>query len=143
MLTLTAANSQYAIAIPGVYNAPQLLKGYAADNAFSTEAVENAEVVMGIDGHMSAGFVFNPIKQTVELQSDSPSIDVFNNWALAMKAAREVIACTASIYIPSIGKKYLLTNGYLTNWRPIPDVKKLVQPIQFQITWNDIVGANA
>jgi hypothetical protein len=142
MQTITAANSVFALAITGLYTSPQILQGYATDDGFTTEAVENAEVVMGLDGHMSAGFIFNPIKQTVTLMPDSPSLDIFNNWSLAQLASREVLVANASISLPAIGKKYVMTRGFLTSHKPIPDVKKLLTAVQYQITWNTIVGAS-
>jgi hypothetical protein len=142
MQTITAANSVFALAITGLYPAPQVLQGYAADDGFTTEAVENAEVVMGLDGHMSAGFIFNPVKQTIVLMPDSPSLDIFNNWALAQLAAREVMVANASISLPAIKKKYVLTRGFLTSTTPVPDVKKVLQPVRYQITWNTVAGAS-
>lgn len=141
--TLTSANSVFALAIQGLYPSPQILRGYSADDAFSTEAVENAETVMGIDGHLSGGFVFNPIKQTIMIMPDSESLGVFENWRLAQEASREVYVASASITLPSIGKKYALSRGFLTSSRPIPDVKKTLQPVEFEVTWGTIVGAPA
>lgn len=141
MSTITSANSVFALAITGLYPSPQILQGYAADDTFSTEAVENAEVVQGIDGHLSGGFVFNPVKQTIMLMPDSPSIQIFSNWVLAQQAAREVLIANASISLPSIGTKYVLTRGFLTSGKPIPDGKKTLQPMAFQITWGTVVGA--
>jgi hypothetical protein len=141
MSTITAANSVFALAITGLYDSPQILQGYAADDMFQTEAVENAEVVQGIDGHLSGGFVFNPIKQTITLMPDSPSIAIFSNWSLAQLAAREVLIANASISLPAIGKKYILTRGFLTSGKPLPDGKKVLQAMPFQITWGTVVGA--
>lgn len=141
MSTITSANAQFAIIIPGVYNAPQILKGFATDDAFLTEAVENAETKMGVDGKLSAGFVFNPTIQNVVFQADSPSLDVFNNWQLAQLAGREVISCSATITIRSIGYSYVLTNGYLTQFKPMPDAKKTLQQVQHRLTWEKIIGA--
>lgn len=142
MATITAANSVFALTITGLYPAPQILHGYAADDAFSTDAVETAETVMGLDGHLSGGFIFNPVKQTIVLMPDSASLDIFNNWSLAQLASREVLIANASISLPAIGKKYVLTRGFLTSHKPIPDVKKVLQSVQYQITWGSVAGAN-
>ncbi len=143
MKTLTAANSIFALAITGLYPSPQVLSGYTTDDAFAAEAVEINETMQGLDGHLSAGFIFVPTKQTITLQADSDSYDVFNNWVLAMKASREVLVANATIALPAVGKKYVLTRGFLTSHTPFPDVKKLLQPLKFVITWEQIVGANA
>lgn len=141
MATITAANSIFALTITGLYPAPQVLHGYAADDAFATDALESAETVMGLDGHLSGGYVFNPVKQTIVLMPDSASLDVFNNWSLAQMASREVLVANASISLPAIGKKYVLTRGFLTSHKPIPDVKKVLQSVQYQITWGSVAGA--
>lgn len=141
MSTITSANSSFAIAIAGVYTAPQSIQGYATDDAFLVEAIEKVETRIGIDGKLSAGYIFNPYKQSITLQGDSASFDIFNNWQLAQDAAREVIAAAATIIHPSIGYRYVLTNGYLSKFKPMPDAKKTLQTIQFEITWEKIVGA--
>lgn len=141
MYTITAANSVYALSVTGLYASPQILKGYAADDAFATEAVETAETVMGIDGHLSGGFVFNPVKQIIHIMPDSESLDIFDNWRLAQVGTREVYVANAAITLPAIGKKYALTRGFLTSFRPIPEVKKTLQPIEFEITWGSVIAA--
>lgn len=141
MGTLTAANSVVSIAIPGVYNSPQTLQGYATDDAFSTGEVTNAEVQVGVDGQVSAGFVFNLIEMTFTFQPNSKSIAVFNNWSLANQAARETIAATGSISLPAIGYKYAGSNGYLTRAAVIPNVKKILQPVNYTVTWGTLAGA--
>lgn len=138
--TITAANSSFAISIPNLYPAPQNIQGYAADDAFSEDALDQAEIVMGVDGHMSAGFVFNPVKQTVSIMPDSPSMAIFENWQAAQRTAREVFPCNATITLPAIRRKYTLQNGVMTTGKPIPDVKKTLQPTQFSITWERVIG---
>ncbi|WP_321899871.1 phage tail fiber protein [Paraburkholderia heleia] len=55
MATITSANSAFSISVTDLYPVPQAIHGYAADDAFTAEAVEMAEIVMGVDGHMSGG----------------------------------------------------------------------------------------
>ena len=141
MSTITSANSSFAIVIPGVYSAPQSIQGYATDDAFAAEAIEKVETLMGIDGKLSAGYVFNPYKMAVTLQADSGSFSIFTNWQLAQDAVREVIAASATIIIPSIGYKFAMTNGYMTRFQAMPEAKKTLGPPKFEITWEKIIGA--
>ena len=141
MSTITSANSSVAIIVPGVYSAPQSIQGYATDDAFTAEAVEKVEAMMGIDGKLSAGYIFNPYKMTITLQADSASLALFTNWQLAQDAVREVIAASATIIIPSIGFKYAMSNGYLTRFQAMPEAKKTLGPPKFEITWEKIIGA--
>ena len=136
--TITSANSVFTLVVAGLFPAPVQLKGYASDKAFTTEAVDLAEVQMGVDGRMTAGFVPNPVKQTITLQADSPSKDIFTAVIQAMKTAREVFYISGSISLPSTGESFTLTRGILTNAKQIPDAQKVLQPVDFQITWESV-----
>lgn len=136
--TITSANSVFTIVVPGLFPAPVQLRGYATDRAFTTEAVDLAEVQMGVDGRMTAGFVPNPVKQTITLQADSPSKDIFTALIQAMKTAREVYFVSGSIALPSTGEAFTLTRGILTNAKQIPDAQKVLQPMDFVITWESV-----
>jgi len=142
MGSITSANSTYSLVINSVYPSAQIIQGYAADDAFSADAVDKAQVVMGVDGRQSAGYIFNPVVQTITIMPDSPSLEVFSNWINAMDAIREILKCTANISLPAIGKKYTLSNGVLVNYKPIPDVKKVMQAVPFKISWERVVGEN-
>ena len=136
--TITSANSVFTIVIPGLFPAPVQLLGYASDKAFTTEALDLAEVQMGVDGRMTAGFVPNPVKQTITLQADSPSKDIFTAVIQAMKTAREVFYISGSISLPSTGESFTLTRGILTNAKQIPDAQKVLQPVDYVITWESV-----
>ncbi len=136
--TITSANSVFTLVVAGLFPAPVQLRGYASDKAFTTEAVDLAEVQMGVDGRMTAGFVPNPVKQTITLQADSPSKDIFTAVIQAMKTAREVFYISGSISLPSTGESFALTRGILTNAKQIPDAQKVLQPMDFVITWESV-----
>ena len=136
--SITSANSVFTLVVAGLFPAPVQLNGYAIDKAFTTEAVDLAEVQMGVDGRMTAGFVPNPVKQTITLQADSPSKDIFTAVIQAMKTAREVFYISGSIALPSTGESFTLTRGILTNAKQIPDAQKVLQPVDYVITWESV-----
>lgn len=136
--TITSANSVFTLVVAGLFPAPVQLQGYASDKAFLTEAVDLAEVQMGVDGRMTAGYTPMPVKQTVSLQADSPSKDIFTALIQAMKTAREIYYITGNIVLPSTGETYAMTRGVLTNAKQIPDAQKVLQPMDFVITWESI-----
>jgi hypothetical protein len=136
--TITSANSVFTLVVAGLFPAPVQLQGYASDKAFTTEAIDLAEVQMGVDGRMTAGFVPNPVKQTITLQADSPSKDIFTALIQAMKTAREVFYVSGSIALPSTGESFTLTRGILTNAKQIPDAQKVLQPVDYVITWESV-----
>lgn len=140
-LSITAANSVYMLSVRGLFAIPQQLQGFAADAAFATDASESAEVIKGVDGKMSAGFVPFLTKQTVSLQADSPSAFIFEDWLAAQKAVLGIYYCDAQISIPGIGRKYTMTKGVLSAIPNLPTARKVLQARDFVITWDDIAGA--
>ena len=139
--TITSANSTFVLNIPGVFPIPLAIQGYAADDAFTVEPFDTAEALMGVDGKMSAGYTPTPKKLTVMLQADSPSLEIFDAWVGAMESAREVFFADATIVLPSIQKTYSLTKGALTNAVKLPPNKKVLQPVQYVITFESIQPA--
>lgn len=136
--TITSANSVFTIIVPSLFPAPVQLKGYASDKAFATEALDLAEVQMGVDGRMSAGYIFNPTKQTITLQADSPSRDIFSTLIQAMRTAREIFYINGTISLPSTGESYTMTRGVLSNVKLLPDANRVLQPLDFVITWESV-----
>jgi hypothetical protein len=139
--TITSANSTFVLNIPGVFPVPLPIQGYAADDAFTVEPFDTAEALVGVDGKLSAGYTPTPKKLTVMLQADSPSLEVFDAWLGAMESAREVFFAEATIVLPAISKTYNLRKGVLTNAVKLPPNKKVLQPVQYTITFESIEPA--
>lgn len=136
--TLTSANSKFTITVAGplgVVVGPFTLQGYATDDAFATEMVDVAQALMGVDGNLSAGYTPFPVKQTIVLQADSPSIPLFDAWLGAMKVLRETLRADGVLAIPGQGKSYAMVKGYLTRVTPIAQAKAILQPVTYEITW--------
>lgn len=93
---------------------------------------------MGVDGVLSAGFVYVPIRQTIALQADSPSNALFDLWWNAMQTTKDVFLAQGVITLTTINTKYSLLNGSLTTFHAIADVKKLLQPRRYGITWQAV-----
>lgn len=138
--TITAANAVFMLSVPGLFDAPVQLQGFSAEDVFDTEAVEPAEVQMGVDGWMSAGFLFVPIKQGITLQADSDSNDFFETW-YSNNSADDLFIANGSVILKSISRAYTMTRGVLTSYPSIPDAKKVLQPRKFGITWNKVEPA--
>ena len=136
--TITSANSVMTLVIAGLFNVPVQLQGYATDKAFATEAIDLAEVQMGVDGKMSAGYVPNPTPQTITLQADSASKEIFAALIAATRTAREVFFLSGTLVLPSTGESFTMTRGVLTNAKQIPDAQKVLQPQDYIITWESV-----
>lgn len=136
--SLTGANTIIMLAVTGIFDNPQQLQGFAADDVFNTESLQSVETLMGVDGKLSGGYVFVEVKQGYTLQADSGSIDIFDQWFYAQQTARDTFKAQAVITLKSVNKKFTMTNGFLTGYMPIPDNKKLIQPQKFGITWESV-----
>lgn len=138
MATLTTANSVFALAIPGLYPVAQILQGYSTDDAFSADDIQPSEVMMGVDGRLSGGFVPQPRPQTIMLQADSPSCQIFDDWQAAQESARELYIASAIISLQGTSQKYSLNRGILFSYSPMPAAKKVLQPRKFIITFESV-----
>ena len=87
--------------VAGLFPAPVQLHGYSSDRAFSNDAMALAEVNMGVDGRMTAGYTPTATVQTVTLQADSPSRDFFATIVAATKTLRDVYYLSGTITLPS------------------------------------------
>lgn len=125
--TLTTANSVLAMSTEALFPQAQVLSGYAADNIFETDAVENGEYSMGIDGKLSAGFVFNEIPFTLTLQADSDSLKLFEQIWQYEVSNRTKLTNNLTITLPSLRRRYDLKNGFMRSYKA-PAGQKILQP---------------
>lgn len=142
MGSVGAADVVLTLDIPGVLTGgPVQIQGFATDEAFDIPAIKSAEVMMGVDGILSAGFVFVPIPQQISLQADSASNDIFDAWWTQQQSTRATYQASGLIKMPQILTKYTLVQGTLTLYKPIPHAKRLLQPRNFEITWGGFAPA--
>ena len=132
--TLTVANSVVSMTVEALYPASQRLQGYAADDAFDFTETENGEYQMGIDGTLSAGFVFNEVPFTITLQADSPSLTLFENIWNYETANRTKLTHNWTITIPDLARRYDLKNGFMKSYKA-PSGKKILQPAVVQLVF--------
>jgi hypothetical protein len=138
---ITSADASYVITVGGVFTSPVQLQRFSADDIYGTEPIETGELSMGVDGKLSSGYIFVPIKQTIMLQADSPSNAIFDAWNAAERTLVQKLPAQGIITLRSIGTSWACINGFLTSYLPIPDAKKILQPRKFGITWELIQPA--
>lgn len=142
MGTITGANAVYTISVPSLFDAPENLHQFMADDSFSTEQQDVGETVMSNDGYLTGGFVFAAVSQTVSLLADSESIDLFDTWSQSMRTQRDAYFANGVITLPSVGKKWTMTRGLLVKYAIIPDVKKLLQGRKMVINWQSAIPSS-
>lgn len=144
MATITSANAKQIITVRGPAGpvvGPFTLEGFASDDAFATEAVESAVALIGVDGKMSGGFTPFLVPQTIILQADSICLPRFDDWLGAQQVLRDVLIADSVLSLPGLGKAYAMVKGILTRVTPIPQAKRTLQPVTYEITWETVQPA--
>lgn len=139
--TLTAANSVLTITVPDLDIGPVQLQGFATDDAFDTPEVKPAEVMVGVDGKKSQGYVAFLVPFKFTLQADSLSIDIMDAIEEAQEAAQETYAIGISLSAPGLSKLWTFTNGTITSFKKTPAGKKLMQPQNYEITCEKMISS--
>lgn len=135
MGNITAADAIVILTIPNVLLAPVQLQGFAADDIFDVEPLEAGETLMGVDGILSAGFVFVPVSWGITLQADSASNAVFDSWWTQEQANKTKYAASGQVTLKSIGTKWSLTNGFLITYPVMPNAGRVLKPRKFMLRW--------
>lgn len=142
-MSLTSANATILFSVDTLFPAPVPLAGFSADDIFDVDQVKRAETLMGVDGVLSGGFVWEEVKQTFSFQADSLSCILFDQWQEAEQALEDVYPASATIILPGILTAFACINGFLMTASPMPSAKKLLQPRKFSISWNIVSPAPA
>jgi hypothetical protein len=138
MADITSANSKLILQVPDVFPVPQVLQGYATDDAFASEEVDIAEVVKGVDGILSSGYIPAIYPMLLSFQADSLSIpNTMEAWRAADNAAKQKFFGQAVLLLPSLGLQWQFINGVLRRITPFPHAKKVLQPVSYRIEWED------
>jgi len=138
MASLTAANAVITLVIPNLFASPQQLHGFSADNVYDMADQQVVETAMGVDGHLSGGFVFNPVDQTFVLQADSASNQLFEQWAAAQAKIKDVYPANGQTTLKSTGRKYVATRGFLVSLPPMPGAARILQPRRYTVRWESV-----
>lgn len=133
--TITAANATFYLTVTGLYDSPVKIEGYSTDAMVGAEAISPVVAEMGVDGHLSFGWVPTSKAVTVTLAADSPSRQTMDDWVTYQDAKGEVMVCSAEFSLPGIGRKYIGTRGAITSAPPMPGANKTLQPTAYTITF--------
>ena len=138
---ITSANSVFVITVASLLNAPVRLQNYAADRAWDAPELEMAETEMSVDGYLNAGWVPNPVDQTVSLSAASVSVPVFEAIIAAQQTARSLYRVNGEITLSSTGRKYTMVNGLLRAAAVLPAAGRTLETRTFAFRWQSVVPA--
>lgn len=134
---ITSANVVFLLSIGLLYPTPQQLQGFSPDDMFETEEADIAEVQMGADGQVAAGWVPNLFKETIRLLASSPSCRMFDDLYAAQSASRSIYPLTGTVYLGGLKSKVSRQNGTMTRYAPYAPAKKVFEYRTFEITWGN------
>lgn len=138
-MSLTAANSVITLSQATLFPVGQQLQGFAADDVTDMDPVKILEHLMGVDGVLSFGFVWMERMQKIVLQADSAANSFFDAINTQQEAVQDVYPLNGIIILPAIGLQFICTNGGLETYKPMPAVKKIIQPREYRVVWNKVV----
>lgn len=140
-MSITSANAVFMLSIGSLYASPQQLMNFATDDIYDADPIQAAEAMMGVDGHLTAGHVFEPVPMKIAFMADSPSIPIFENWEANQRQVGDVYAASATITLTGINRQFTLNNGFLVTYPVMPSAKKVLQPRIFGITWESVTAS--
>jgi hypothetical protein len=137
-MDITSSNAIIMLSVAGLFEIPQQLQQFSADNIYGTDPLEAAETAMGVDGNLTGGVVFNPTNQSFELMADSPSNDFFDTLFQRQKADQVLYRVNGTVTLTSVGKKYTMRRGILVTWQPMPEARRVLQARRHTIRWERV-----
>lgn len=137
-MSLTSANAVISLSQATLFPIPQVLSNFAADDITDIEAARVLEHQMGVDGVLSFGFVWVERIQEITLKGDSASNAFFDTINQQQEAAQDVYPLNGTIILPSAGIMFTMVNGGLETYKPIPAVRKILQPRRYRIVWGRV-----
>lgn len=141
MTDISSANAVLTIAIATLFPNPQQIQGFGVDDVYDIAQVKNVETLMGVDGVLSAGFVYKERVQTITLQADSASNSIFDIWNAQQEANLVTYPAQGVIRLPAIATKFVQTRGFLTGYKPAPKAGRILHARTYEITWQRIAPA--
>lgn len=140
--SITSANATFTLTVGGLFTSPQQIQQFAVDDAFDSEAVENGEVVKGVDNYIAAGWLPTMPKLNISLMANSPSNAIFDQWFQSEQQQMSKFIAQGVITLPGTSTQYTLLNAYLFSFMHIPPAKKTLQLRKHVLILDDISAAS-
>jgi hypothetical protein len=137
-MDITSANAIILITAPGVFNTPQRLQKFSAQDIYEMGAINAGETSMGVDGYLSAGFTFVEKEQAYTFQADSESNEVFQQIYRFEESNITKIPLQGITILPALGLKFVSPKGFLKNYTPMPSAGTTAKPLKYSVVWERV-----
>lgn len=125
---ITSVNSTLYFQDENLYPDPVRIQQFASDNGFTVESQQIVEARFGVDGFLSPGYVPNPYIVTINLEASSPSWQMLSRVFTWCQNNQVWTAVTLTGEIPAIKRRFIFTNGIMTEGIAMPGVKRVLEP---------------
>lgn len=132
---ITSANAKVILTVENLYPSGIELQGFSTDNSFAQDDVTLAEVHMGVDGKLTAGYTPNPTVITITLDAGSESYNQLCTIHDTCKLNMSVLKCDMQITVPALKKEFHFKNGAMTQGHPIPNGERVLGNTTWQFTF--------
>ena len=137
MSNITSSNAQIVLTVKNLFPSGLPLQNFGTDQSATQDEETFGETRMGVDGKLAAGYTPTPKKVTITFEADSPSLEGMNMVVSMQNALKQLFECGLTVMIPSIGKTFTYTKGYLITGKPLPDLKKVLDPVSYTFEFED------
>lgn len=139
---ITSADAIITLVVDDIYPSGFSLEQFEAQNIFDMSDTDLAEYQRTADGKLLGGFVYGDLAWTFHLAASSPSIEYIDTWMSTQITSKSISRVSGTVILPSLGKKYTMTNGILQRARRMPSAGRVLQPVTGLIQWETVTPAN-
>lgn len=134
-MSITSASAVIMFTAGVVFPTPYQLQQFAADNVLGCDPIKAAEIQMGVDGNLTAGFINSPTSQNYYLMADSPATYFFDQLYFQEKSQQDKIPIFGTIAFPAVKKKWAMVKGFLEDYPPVPGAAKTLKELVYRVVW--------
>lgn len=137
---ITSANAEVTLNC-ALFPAGLKFQGFSTDNAWTTETVEQVVSQMGVDGHLSHGYVCSPTPITFTFSADSNTPERLGYLSAFEDTTKEVVLCQMTIKLKSLNQTIILTNGAMNNGQKLPAGERTLGNMPYTFTFESAVAS--
>jgi hypothetical protein len=134
---ITSTNARAVLTVEKLFPAGLPLQNFSTDQSVTQDEETFGETRMGVDGKLAAGYTPTPKKVTISFEADSPSLAGMEQLIGMQKTLKKPFKCGLVVMLPSISRTHTYTNGYLISGKPLPDGKKVLDPVSYTFEFED------
>ena len=134
---ITSANSKVEL-VNVLFPAGLSFEGYSVDSASTMDLIQQIEARMGVDGKIAFGYTPSPKPISFIFQPNSPTVDRLDYLVQTQDTLKQPIVCQMTILLKSLGKRVVLENGACTNNKLIPNMGRVLEPMQYDFVFQTV-----